>query len=76
MEIIDDFLERKDAEFVFEYCFTTSYTYGETDLGVYGSTPPTGMVHNIESDESIYNLFESKIRDAVSYTHLTLPTKA
>ena len=64
MKIIDNFLDINDVKFVFEYCFTTSYTYGETDLGVYGSTPPTGMVHNIESDESIYNLFESKIRDA------------
>jgi len=61
MVIIDNFLERKDVEFVFNYCFTTSYTYGETD---YETTPPTGMIHDIESDESIYNLFESKIRDA------------
>ena len=61
MEIIDNFLDRKDVEFVFEYCFTSSYNYGETDNE---RTPPTGMVHSIESDEIIYNLFESKIRDS------------
>ena len=61
MEIIDNFLEEKDVEFVLKYCFTSSYTYGETDDG---TTPPTGMIHNINSDESIYNLLESKIRDA------------
>ena len=61
MEIIDNFLDINDAKSVFKYCFTTSYTYGETDDG---TTPPTGMIHNINSYESIYNLFESKIRDA------------
>ena len=61
MEIIDNFLERKDVEFVFKYCFTSSYTYGEVDDI---TTPPTGMVHNIKSDETIYSLFESKIRDS------------
>ena len=61
MEIIDNFLERKDVEFVFKYCFTSSYTYGEVDDR---TTPPTGMIHNIQTNETIYNLFESKIRDA------------
>ena len=61
MEIINNFLDINDKNFVFKYCFTTSYTYGETDTAI---TPPTGMIHNINSDESIYNLFESKIRDA------------
>ena len=61
MEVIDNFLNINDGKFVFKYCFTTSYTYGETDDG---TTPPTGMIHNINSYESIYNLFESKIRDA------------
>ena len=63
MEIIDNFLERKDIEFVFKYCFTSSYTYGETDDPKLNH-PPTGMIHNINSDESIINLIESKIRDA------------
>jgi len=61
VEIINNFLDINDKNFVFKYCFTTSYTYGETDTA---TTPPTGMIHNINSDESIYNLFESKIRDA------------
>ena len=60
MKIIDNFLDINDVKFVFEYCFTTSYTYGESDDK---TTPPTGMVHHINSNESIYNLFESKIRD-------------
>ena len=61
MEIIDNFLERKDVEFVFKYCFASSYTYGEIDDM---TTPPTGMIHHIKSSETIYNLFESKIRDS------------
>ncbi len=61
MEIIDNFLERKDVEFVFKYCFASSYTYGEIDNI---TTPPTGMIHHIKSSETIYNLFESKIRDS------------
>ena len=61
MEIIDNFLERKDVEFVFKYCFASSYTYGEIDDI---TTPPTGMIHHIKSSETIYNLFESKIRDS------------
>ena len=61
MEIIDNFLERKDVEFVFKYCFASSYAYGETDNM---TTPPTGMIHHIKSSETIYNLFESKIRDS------------
>jgi len=60
VEVINNFLDIDDAKSVFKYCFTTSYTYGETDDG---TTPPTGMIHNINSDESIYNLLESKIRD-------------
>jgi len=61
VEIIDGFLEKKDLEFVFDYCFKASYSYGEID---YDSAPPTGMVHNIKSDEIIYKIFESKIRDS------------
>jgi hypothetical protein len=61
VEIIDNFLEEKDVEFVLKYCFTSSYTYGETDNEI---TPPTGMVHNIKNNETIYNLFELKIRDS------------
>ena len=61
MEIIDNFLERKDVEFVFKYCFASSYTFGEIDDM---TTPPTGMIHHIKSSETIYNLFESKIRDS------------
>jgi len=63
MEIIDNFLDVDDVKSVFKYCFTSSYTYGETDDPKLNH-PPTGMIHNINSDESIYNLFESKIRDA------------
>ena len=61
MEIIDNFLERKDVQFVFKYCFASSYTFAEIDDM---TTPPTGMIHHIKSSETIYNLFESKIRDS------------
>tara|TARA_B100001778_G_C18194593_1_gene452815 strand:+ start:93 stop:560 length:468 start_codon:yes stop_codon:yes gene_type:complete len=61
MVIIDDFLEKDNLEYVTNYCLKSSYTYGETDRK---TTPPTGMIHSIKSNENIYNLFESKIRES------------
>ncbi len=45
MRVVDTFLKPKDAEYVFKYCLSASYTYGETDTD---TTPPTGMVHEIK----------------------------
>ena len=61
MIIIDDFLDKKDLQYVIDYCLKSSYTYGERDLKTH---PPTGMVHEIKRFEYIYKFFESKIRDS------------
>ena len=64
IEIKDNFLEETDAKRVLEYCVQSSYTYGEVDTP---QTPPTGMVHEIQRDEDIYKLFESKIKNYYRY---------
>ena len=64
IEIKDNFLEEADAKRVLEYCVQSSYTYGEVDTP---QTPPTGMVHEIQRDEDIYKLFESKIKNYYRY---------
>ena len=69
MVIIDNFLEKNDLEYVIDYCVKSSYTYGETDRE---KTPPTGMIHSIISDEDIYKLFESKIRNFNLVNDMTL----
>ncbi len=60
MKVVDKFLEPKDAEYVYKYCLTSSYTYGETDTN---TTPPTGMIHEIKKTERIYKLFRKQIQD-------------
>ena len=60
MKVVDKFLETKDAEYVYKYCLTSSYTYGETDTD---TTPPTGMVHEINKTERIYKLFKKRIQE-------------
>ncbi len=60
MKVVDTFLEPKDAEYVYRYCLTSSYTYGETDTD---TTPPTGMVHEIKKTQRIYKLFNKKIQE-------------
>ena len=56
IEVIDDFLSEDDCYSVFDYCKMASYSYGEVDF----STPPTGMVHEIDETDDIYKLFQSK----------------
>ena len=63
VEVIDDFLSTDDAYSVLDYCRMASYTYGETDTS---STPPTGMVHEIDKTNEIYELFECKTEDLVT----------
>jgi hypothetical protein len=60
MKVVDNFFEQKDAEYVYKYCLTSSYTYGETDTN---TTPPTGMVHEIKKTERIYKLLKKRIQE-------------
>ena len=69
MVVIDNFLEKNDLEYAIDYCVKSSYTYGERDRE---TTPPTGMIHSIKSDEDIYKLFESKIRNSNLVNEMTL----
>ena len=72
--ICDDFLSDDDHQFVLDYCYSSSYNYGETDSDL---TPPTGMVHQICTEsrtnleltdsEKFFNLFESKIKEKFSF---------
>ena len=63
IKIEDQFFIREDSDYIFTYCETASYVYGEVDDY---NLPPTGMTHEIKKDSLIYNLFESKTRPFVS----------
>lgn len=62
IEVIDNFLSVDDAYSVVDYCKMASYNYGETDCD---NMPPTGMVHEIDETNSIYELFQSKTENLV-----------
>lgn len=63
IEIKNNFFDEKDFNYIFSYCETASYIYGEVDNY---NLPPTGMIHEIKKGSIIYNLFESKTRPFVS----------
>lgn len=60
----DNFLSQEDYENVVDYCLNAKYSYGESDDINF---PVTGMVCNIQSDESIYQLFEQKLLEKCSF---------
>ena len=64
INIHDNFLSEQNYRFVLNYCYTSSYSYGECDID---PDKPTGMIHEIHKDlsvesEKIYNLFDSSIK--------------
>ena len=63
IKIEDQFFIREDSDYIFTYCETASYVYGEVDDY---NLPPTGMTHEIKKDSIIYMLFESKTRPFAS----------
>ena len=67
IKIFDKFLSIDEHKSVLKYCLKASYTYGEWDRP---GTPPTGMVHEIDTANEIYKLFESKTKDLVSDLNL------
>lgn len=61
--ILDEFLSEEDFRSTIEYCHNSPYYYGETDRQ---STPPIGMVSEIERNQEIFNLLDFRIREFVS----------
>ena len=57
IEVVDNFLTPDQHEFVLDYCEEASYYYGEVDRK---GLPPTGMIHIIDPDRDIYELFRHK----------------
>lgn len=45
IKIVDQPFVREDSDYIFSYCETASYVYGEIDDY---NLPPTGMIHNIK----------------------------
>lgn len=65
INVFDNFLSLQDCQSVLRYCYEASYTYGERDRP---ETPPTGMVHVIDNESEIYQLFHDKTRELVPHT--------
>lgn len=57
IEIKDDVFTAEQYNYIANYCYSATYTYGETDDY---HLPPTGMIHEIDDTEPIYQLFHSK----------------
>ena len=62
--VVDNFLTPDQHEFVLDYCEEASYYYGEVDRK---GLPPTGMIHIIDPDSDIYELFRHKTEDKGLY---------
>jgi hypothetical protein len=59
IKVYDNFLSPEEQQDVIDYCECASYNYGESDDG---DTPPTGVTHNIPKNDSIYRLFEDRLK--------------
>jgi hypothetical protein len=73
IRVVDNFLSDEDSEFVLKYCYSSSYSYGETDEYIVGFEPTkcTGLVHNISYDDSensrkIYTKFKDECKSQFS----------
>ena len=60
IKIIEDYLTPQIHKQVWEYCLGAPYYVGETDNP---DTPPTGVVHNISLDSSIYKILSSPLKE-------------
>jgi Rps23 Pro-64 3,4-dihydroxylase Tpa1-like proline 4-hydroxylase len=63
IEVIDNFLTQEEFYFVIQYCNSALYGYGEADDI---NRPPVGLVHNIPTNEKIYELFVQKTKKFAS----------
>lgn len=60
--ISDNIFSIEEHNAIYTYCQDCHYTYGEKDDK---DTPPSGMVHNIDPNKKIYQLFADKIESEV-----------
>jgi hypothetical protein len=67
IEIKDNLLEAEQYLYVLNYCQRAKFTWGETDDY---NLPPTGMVHEIDETELIYQVFRSKTQEIVPNLNL------
>ena len=58
MKIVDSFLDKKDFTVVYDYCYSSKYSYGEQDNP---DTPVTGMITEIDQTHIVWSIVESAI---------------
>ncbi len=63
IKVFDNFLLDKDANYVYDYCLSAKYLYGERDNF---DTPPVGMVSELSVQSSVYKLFQNVIDTTIS----------
>jgi hypothetical protein len=63
IEVVDNFLSDEEFDFVFKYCSSALYAYGECDDI---TRKPIGLVHNIPKISKIYKLFAEKTQQFAS----------
>lgn len=61
--VSDDYFTKLEHQFIYNYCLTCQYSYGEVDSS---ETPPTGLVHNIPETHEIYPLIEYRIKKSMA----------
>lgn len=70
INIFDSFLPDYQCKYIFDYCVSSSYNYGEVD---FLNGPVTGMVHNIPFDHEVFETISHSISsnfDVVSNLNL------
>ena len=60
MIITDSFLSENDFKKIYTYCYTEKYEYGEQDNP---DTPVTGMIHQLDKNNSIFKLIDTEIKN-------------
>lgn len=58
VKVSDNFFSKEDHQYILNYCEDASYTYGECDNEM---NIPTGMVHNIDLSEKVYQIISKRI---------------
>jgi len=71
--VYDDFLSKDEHQFVLNYCYSSSYHYGESDfLQNFNPKYCTGLVHNVFPNDNLskeskkfYDLFSNSIQEKI-----------
>jgi len=62
VRVSDNYFTERQHRFIMRYCTECSFHYGEVDNN---ETPPTGLIHEIEPEQEIYPLIESRIEKSM-----------